>query len=147
MAEKSITINGSVDAVWQALTDPEIVKQYMHGTNLETDWQVGSSITWKGEWQGSTYEDKGSVLEVKPRQLLKVTHWSPMAGTMDTPDNYHTVSYELAGQEGTTLLTVMQDNNASQEEADKMAQNNWGPVLEGLKAAVERGRHPDGTSG
>ncbi|MGC2208426.1 MAG: SRPBCC domain-containing protein [Candidatus Dormiibacterota bacterium] len=138
MAEKSITINASADAVWQALTDPEMVRQYMYGTNMETDWQVGSPITWKGEWQGSTYEDKGSVLEVKPRQLLRVTHWSPTAGTEDTPDNYHTVTYELAGEEGTTTLTVKQDNNASQEEADKMAENNWGPVLEGLKAAVER---------
>ncbi|MFZ0169630.1 MAG: SRPBCC domain-containing protein [Candidatus Dormiibacterota bacterium] len=138
VAAKSITINASADAVWQALTDPEMVRQYMYGTNMETDWQVGSPITWKGEWQGSTYEDKGSVLEVKPRRLLKVTHWSPMAGTEDTPDNYHTVTYELAGEEGTTTLTVKQDNNASQEEADKMAENNWGPVLEGLKAAVER---------
>ena len=138
VAEKSIIINASPDAVWQALTDPEMVRQYMHGTNMETDWQVGSSITWKGEWQGRTYEDKGSVLEVKPIQLLKVTHWSPMTGTEDTPDNYHTVTYELSGQEGTTLLTVKQDNNASQEEADKMAENNWGPVLQGLKASVER---------
>ena len=138
VAEKSIIINASPDAVWQALTDPEMVRQYMHGTNMETDLQVGSSITWKGEWQGRTYEDKGSVLEVKPIQLLKVTHWSPMTGTEDTPDNYHTVTYELSGQEGTTLLTVKQDNNASQEEADKMAENNWGPVLQGLKASVER---------
>jgi len=138
VAEKSIIINASPDAVWQALTDPEMVRQYMHGTNMETDWQVGSSITWKGEWQGRTYEDKGSVLEVKPIQRLKVTHWSPMTGTEDTPDNYHTVTYELSGQEGTTLLTVKQDNNASQEEADKMAENNWGPVLQGLKASVER---------
>jgi uncharacterized protein YndB with AHSA1/START domain len=138
VAEKSITINASADAVWQALTDPEMVRQYMHGTNMETDWQVGSPITWKGEWQGSTYEDKGSVLEVKPSQLLKMTYWSPMAGTEDTPDNYHTVTYELAAQEGTTLLTVKQDKNASQEEAHKMAENNWGPVLEGLKVAAER---------
>lgn len=138
VAEKSIVINASADAVWQALIDPEMVRQYMYGTNVETDWRVGNPITWKGEWQGSTYEDKGSVLEVKPRQLLRVTHWSPMAGTEDTPDNYHTVTYELAGEEGTTTLTVKQDNNASQEEADKMAENNWGPVLEGLKAAVER---------
>jgi uncharacterized protein YndB with AHSA1/START domain len=138
VAEKSITINAPAEAVWQALTDPEMVRQYMHGTNMETDWQVGSSITWKGEWQGRTYEDKGSVLEVKPIQLLKVTHWSPMTGTEDTPDNYHTVTYELSGQEGTTLLTVKQDNNASQDEADKMAANSWGPVLQGLKASVER---------
>jgi hypothetical protein len=34
--------------------------------------------------------------------------------------------------------TLKQDNNASQEEADAMADNNWGPVLEGLKKVAEQ---------
>ncbi|HXN57096.1 MAG TPA: SRPBCC domain-containing protein, partial [Candidatus Angelobacter sp.] len=58
-AEKRITINGSVDAVWDALTKPELVKQYLHGTNMKTDWKVGSPITWSGEWKGKPYQDKG----------------------------------------------------------------------------------------
>jgi predicted lipoprotein with Yx(FWY)xxD motif len=61
-----------------------------------------------------------------------------MGGSEDKPENYHTVTYILAEQNGKTLLTLKQDNNASQEEADKMAENNWGPVLEGLKAVVEK---------
>jgi uncharacterized protein YndB with AHSA1/START domain len=77
------------------------------------------------------------VLEVEPNKRLKNTHWSPMGGTEDKPENYHTVTYELAEQDGKTTLTLRQDNNASQEEADNMAENNWGPVLEALKAVVE----------
>ena len=138
IAEKRITIDASVDAVWQALTDPELVKQYMHGTNMETDWKVGSPITWKGEWKGKAYEDKGEVLEVEPKNLLKHTHWSPMGGSEDKRENYHTVTYELAEQDGKTILVLKQDNNASQEEADKMAESNWGLVLEGLKVVVEQ---------
>jgi len=114
-----------------------MVRQYMHGSNLETDWRVGSPIRWKGEWQGRSYEDKGTVLEVKPGQRLTMTHWSPMADTKDEPDNYHTVTYELVPQDGTTVLTVKQDNNPSQEAADRMAENNWGPVLDGLKLVAE----------
>src|SRR5205807_9908914 len=53
-------------------------------------------ITWKGEWQGKTYEDKGTVLAVEPNKLLRITHWSPMGGSEDKPENYHTVTYELA---------------------------------------------------
>jgi hypothetical protein len=48
------------------------------------------------------------------------------------------VTYELAGEDGKTTLTLIQDNNASQEEADKMASDNWGPVLNGLKETVEK---------
>ena len=138
VAEKRITIDASVDAVWQALTDPSLVKQYLHGTNMETSWKVGSPITWKGEWKGKTYEDKGTVLAVEPKRLLRTTHWSPLGGSEDKPENYHTVTYELADKEGQTMLTLKQDNNASQEEADTMAEKNWGPVLEGLKTVAEQ---------
>jgi uncharacterized protein YndB with AHSA1/START domain len=134
----TVTINAPRARVWDALTNPAKVKQYLHGTNLSTDWKVGSSISWKGEWKGKSYEDKGAVLEVEPEMLLKNTHWSPMGGSEDKPENYHTVTYELAEQGGKTILTLTQDNNATQEEADKMARDNWGPVLAGLKETAER---------
>ena len=138
IAEQRVTINAPVGAVWKTLTEPGLVKQWMHGTNLETDWRVGSPIAWKGEWKGKSYEDKGVVLEVEPGKLLKNTHWSPMGGSEDRPENYHTVSYELAEADGQTILTLKQTNNASQQEADRMAADNWGPILEGLKEVAEK---------
>ena len=137
-AIKSVTIDAPRAKVWDALTNPLKVKQYMHGTTMSTDWKVGSPITWTGEWQGQSYEDKGTVLAVEPEQLLKTTHWSPMGGSQDEPENYHTVTYELAEQGGKTILALTQDNNATQEEADKMAENNWGPMLQGLKETAEK---------
>ena len=136
-AIKTVTIHATRAEVWSALTNPEKVKQYMHGTEMSTDWKEGSPISWKGEWKGRSYEDKGTVLAVEPQKLLRYTHWSPMGGSEDKPENYHTVTYELTGDNGKTALTLKQDNNATQEEADKMAQDNWGPVLEGLKKLVE----------
>lgn len=138
VAKKQITVNAPSDVVWRALTDPAMVRQYMHGTNMQTDWTVGSPITWKGEWQGKTYEDKGTVVAVEPKKLLKITHWSPMGGSEDKPENYHTVTYELAEHGQETILTLEQDNNPSQEAANTMAEQNWGPVLDGLKAAAEQ---------
>jgi uncharacterized protein YndB with AHSA1/START domain len=136
-AIKTVTIDAPRAKVWDALTNPEKVKLYLHGTNLSTDWKVGSPISWKGEWKGQSYEDKGTVLEVETGRLLKNTHWSPMGGSADKPENYHTVTYELKDAGGKTILTLTQDNNATQEEADKMAEDNWGPVLRGLKETVE----------
>jgi uncharacterized protein YndB with AHSA1/START domain len=137
-AIKSVTIDAPRAKVWDALTNPLKVKQYMHGTTMSTDWKVGSPITWTGEWQGQSYEDKGTVLAVEPERLLKTTHWSPMGGSQDEPENYHTITYELAEQGGKTILALTQDNNATQEEADKMAENNWGPMLQGLKETAEK---------
>jgi uncharacterized protein YndB with AHSA1/START domain len=136
-AIKAVTIDASRATVWDALTNPAMVKEYMHGTNLSTDWKVGSPITWKGEWKGQSYEDKGTVLAFEPERLLAYTHWSPMGGSADTPENYHTVTYELSEAGGTTTLTLTQDNNATQAEADSMAENSWGPVLQGLKETAE----------
>jgi len=136
-AVNKVTINAPRADVWDALTNPEKVKKYMHGTEMSTDWKEGSPITWTGEWKGKPYQDKGEVLEIEPERVLKYTHWSPMGGSEDTPENYHTVTYELAGSDGTTTLTLRQDNNATQEEAEKMAKDNWGPVLKGLKETAE----------
>ena len=137
-AINTVTINAPKADVWDALTNSAKVKQYMHGTEMSTDWKEGSSISWKGEWKGKSYEDKGSVLEVEPQRLLRYTHWSPMGGSEDKPENYHTLTFELAGNDGKTILTLTQDNNPTQEEADKMARDNWAPVLEGLKATAEK---------
>lgn len=137
-AVRSVNIKASPDDVWKALTDPEKVKRYMHGTEIATDWKKGSPIYWRGEWKGRRYEDKGTILAIEAGKLLSYSHWSPMGGSEDKPENYHTVTYELeGGGDGETRLVLKQDNNPTQEEADQMAEKNWGPVLEGLKTTAE----------
>jgi len=135
-AKATTTINASASKVWDALTKPEQIKQYMFGTQVTTDWKVGSPITYKGEWKGKPYEDKGQVLEIEPRKRLVSTFWSALAGLPDTPENYKTVSYELAPEGDRTKLTITQDNNASQAEA-KESEKNWKMVLDGIKKLVE----------
>ena len=136
-AIRTVVVNAPPAEVWDALTNPAKVKQYMHGTEMSTDWGVGSPITWQGEWKGQSYVDRGTVLAHEPGRLLKYTHWSPMGGTEDAPQNYHTVTFELAGDGDRTTLTLTQDNNATEAEAETMAENGWAPVLRGLKGTVE----------
>ena len=136
IAKATTTINAPASKVWDALTKPEQIKQYMFGTQVTTDWRVGSPITYKGEWKGKAYEDKGKVLEIEPRKRLVSTFWSSLAGLPDTPENYKTVSYELAPEGDRTKLTITQDNNASQEEVTESEQN-WRMVLDGIKKLVE----------
>jgi uncharacterized protein YndB with AHSA1/START domain len=134
----SVTIDASRAEVWDALTNPAKVKQYLHGTEMSTDWREGSPIFWRGEWKGKPYEDKGKILEVKAQRMIKYTHWSPLGGSDDKPENYHTLTYELAGDDSKTTLTLTQDNNPTKEEAEKMAKDSWGPVLQGLKETAEK---------
>src|SRR5216684_1074674 len=95
IAKKTISINAPAAKIWEALTKPELIKQYLFGTQVTTDWKVGSPIIYKGEWQGKSYEDKGKILKIEPNKLIVSTYWSSMSGMPDAPENYKTVSYEL----------------------------------------------------
>ena len=124
------------EQVWRALTDPELIKKYMFGSEVNTDWQPGSPITWKGEFEGRAYEDKGEIIAVEPGQRLEVTHFSPLTGQEDRPENYHRVRYDLQPANAGTSVRLTQDNSGSAEEAEHSGAN-WQMMLDGLKKVVE----------
>lgn len=136
-ARARVTIKAPAARVWQALTDPEQIRQFMFGSEVVTDWQVGSPILYRGEWKGKAFEDKGRILEFEPPKRLVTTHWSPLSGVADRPENYHTVQYDLSEHDGKTDLSLTQDNNASEQERQE-SERNWGSMLEGLKRLVEQ---------
>ena len=136
IAKATITINAPAPKLWEALTTPDLIKQYLFGTNVTTDWQVDSPIVYEGIWEGKAYRDKGVILQVEPGKLLVSTYWSALSGKPDIPENYQTVRYELATEGKGTRLTIVQDNNATQEDANHSAQN-WSMVLAGMKKLLE----------
>jgi uncharacterized protein YndB with AHSA1/START domain len=137
VATAECEIDAPPDKVWRALTEPELIKKYMFGSEVKTDWQPGSPITWKGEFEGREYEDKGEIIAVEPGQRLEVTHFSPLTGQEDRPENYHRVRYELQQTTGGTSVRLTQDNSSSAEEAEHSAAN-WQMMLDGLKNVVEQ---------
>lgn len=137
VAKASMLINSPVSRVWDALTKPELIKQYLFNTDVISDWKVGSPILYRGEWEGKTFEDKGEILAFEPEKKLVSTHWSPLSGVPDQPENYHTVTYDLVSREDKTEITITQDNNASEQEKAH-SEENWKAVLVGLKNLLEQ---------
>jgi uncharacterized protein YndB with AHSA1/START domain len=132
-----ILVNAPKEKVWEALVRPDRVKRWLHGTEVSTDWKPGSAITYKGEWKGRAYEDKGKVIEAKRGERLMTTFWSSLAGLPDRPENYKRVIYSLQGPEGGPVrLILTQDNNKSPEEASANGEN-WKGALARLKDSVE----------
>ncbi len=136
VARATTLVNAGPDAVWTALVEPAAIKQYMFGTTVESEWSEGSSIVWKGEWQGRAYEDKGMILRFEPGRLLAYSHFSPLSGLPDEPRNYHTVTVELARDARGTRVTLTQDGNAT-AEAREHSERNWTMMLDSLKGYVE----------
>jgi uncharacterized protein YndB with AHSA1/START domain len=136
LTETTITIDASPAQVWKALTTPEMIKKYLFGTNVSTDWKVGSPITYSGEYNGTKYYDKGIIKKIEPEKLLQSTYWSSMSGREDKPENYILVTYSLTKKDYKTVLTITQDNNASEKEKEHTTEN-WNIVLKKLKEIVE----------
>lgn len=136
IAKATTIIYAPVSKVWQALVNPEIIKQYLSNTEVISDWKVGSPILYKGEWEGKAFEDKGEILEIEPEKVLKSTHWSPLSGVPNIPENYHTVTYILSDRGDSTEVTITQDNNATEQE-QAHSEKNWKTVLEGMKSLLE----------
>ena len=137
IAKASTTISASASEVWDALTNPDMLKQYFFGTNAISDWKEGSPLEFRGSWEGKEYADKGTILKSDPPKLFQYTYLSSMSGLADAPENYMNISYELLEDNGETTLTVKQENVAN-EEARKHSEENWKNVLKDLKALLEK---------
>ena len=136
IARSSIVIGASRDKVWNALVDPAALKQFFFGADVRSDWREGSPITWSGVWEGKPYQDKGVVLKAVRDDALQYTHFSPLSGQPDRPENYHTITIALSDRGRKTLVELSQDNNPT-EDAQLHSEQNWKMVLSGLKKFVE----------
>lgn len=136
VATSTITIDAARERVWAVLTDPDAAKEFMFGTDLDTDWTVGSPIRWRGVWEGKPYEDHGVILEFEPSRRLVNTHFSPLSGEEDVPENHHTLTWTLEETGGATVLTLSQDNNATPEAAAH-SKGMWDSLVAKVKEIAE----------
>ena len=136
-ARAEATIKAPAEKVWEAFTEPKLVKQWLFGTDMEVSgWETGGKIRYKGEWEGKAYEDKGEILEIVPGQKLVTSYWSSVSGSPDSPENYQKVTYELAPEGDHTHVTIIQDGNKTEEGA-KHSESNWNQVLASMKKLLE----------
>jgi len=77
------------------------------------------------------------IRRVKPERILQYSHFSPLSGLPDQPESYHTVTIELLRKGTQTLVTLAQDNNATEEEREH-SERNWGMMLSALKKFLEQ---------
>lgn len=126
----------TAEKLWHALTDPATVKQYFYGTNLITTWEPGTPIRFTGEWEGKTYEDKGTILAYEHNRLLKYDYYSSFSPLPDLPENYMHITYRVTEVPEGVKLEIIQENAASQETADHSEQN-WKALMEEVRKIVE----------
>src|SRR5437762_1972 len=92
--KNTIVIHAPAERVWDILVNPEQTKKYMFGCETVSDWRPGSSLMWKGSYEGKEMVFvKGTIEEIKPFELLAYTTIDPNNPAMnDVPENYLTVT-------------------------------------------------------
>jgi uncharacterized protein YndB with AHSA1/START domain len=134
----SATILAPIKNVWEALINPEQIKKYFFGTEVVvSDWKVGSTLIFRGEWEGKAYEDKGIILEFEKEKKIKYKYWSSFSGTEDIPENYACITYEIVEEGNNTIYTVTQDSIKTPELREHSEQN-WRMVFDNMKALLEK---------
>lgn len=111
--------------MWDALTNPATIRQYLFGTEAESDWKVGSNITYRGEYGGVSYADKAIIVDLEENRRLVTRYWSSMSGLPDAPENYVGVRYEIEEMDGRCELRVTQEDNKTDAEAEQR-KKDWG---------------------
>lgn len=141
----SIQIQATAEKVWDLLVNPQQTKKYMFGCEAISDWTIGSSLVWKGEYEGKSMDFvKGHIVQIQPFQLLVYTVIDPNNPLIpDIPENYLTVTYKLTQENTATLLEVIQGDYASVADGEKRYQDSynngegWNPILVMIKQFAE----------
>lgn len=134
---KTIQIDAVKAKVWNALTNPQMIKQYLFGTEVVTDWKIGSDIIFQGNWEGKAYKDKGKIMQCEAEKVFQYTYWSGFSGLEDKAENYSLVTFEVNGDDTTTTLKLSQQGFAN-EQAQEHSEKSWSAVVQKIKEIVEK---------
>ena len=132
----TITLHAPIEKVWDALTTPELVKRWQFGSDVITDWKVGSEIRFRTEWQGQVFEQWGTILEIVPHSLIRYSLFAPRPGLEDRQENYFVMNYIVTEEKNSIRLDIIQEDDR-QGAVQEALQGEENPVLSALKALIE----------
>jgi uncharacterized protein YndB with AHSA1/START domain len=130
-------IRTTPEELWFALTTPEFAKKYWFGTNLETDWKVGSP--WKLVYPDGRVTDIGEIVEFdRPRRI--VLKWKHQLRPELAAEGCARCSMDLEPQGGTVKLTISHTSERADSALIKAVSGGWPRVLSNLKSLLETGQ-------
>ena len=138
ISSQSIIINARPEKVWQTLTSPSLISQYLFGAQTITNWNVGSDILFKINFEGEEFIDKGIVVENIPNKKLKYKYWSGFCGLEDKSENYSLVSYNIEKVENDKSKLKWTQKGFADDQSRTNSENSLAIILEKIKAIAEK---------
>ncbi|MDH3283341.1 MAG: SRPBCC domain-containing protein [Acidobacteriota bacterium] len=134
--ERSITIEASREAVWNALTDAEELTRWFP---LKARVEPGEGGSVWMSWEKGEFESETPITAWKENELLSVAYERPDPATGD-PLRV-TQEYRLEGRGGTTTLRLVHSGFSTDSSWDELYDGTvrgWDFELRGLKLYLER---------
>ncbi len=131
-----IYIRTTPEALWEAITDPEIRSKYNFGAAVTSEWKVGSSLQ-MGAPEANGLLGQGEVLEVDPPRRLVHTLTALWSDDVKS-EGPSRVTWEIEPIEDSCRLTVTHDE--LREGANPELYGGWPMILSGLKTWLETGQ-------
>jgi uncharacterized protein YndB with AHSA1/START domain len=134
------------EKLWHALTDGALTRQYWYGRRIESDWKVGSTVTfWYEAESGEAVSDRGIVLESDPPRRLSYTwHVEFVDELRDEHPSRVTFEIERSGKE--VKLTLVHDDFEPGSKILDGVRSGWPAILASLKTMQETGKPLASTS-
>lgn len=128
--EKTIEINTTPKKLWRTITDPTITREM--GGEYISDWQIGSSLSWKGT-DGHIYTN-GTILQLEPEFILQHNLFN-----LDEKDKILSViTYKFEDTKKSTTLHAHEEYSVSlTDEEYEAASEGWDFALKVVKEKAE----------
>jgi uncharacterized protein YndB with AHSA1/START domain/DNA-binding transcriptional ArsR family regulator len=130
-----VYIRTTPERLWQAITDPDLTRQYLHRTRVASNWRPGEPITY---WEADEVVVDGSVLEAQPPRRL-VTTWSFRRAADFRNDPPSRVTWEIEAIGDNCRLTLIHDQFPGETPTFRSVGSGWPVVLSSLKSLLETG--------
>ncbi|RNB88690.1 ATPase [Brevibacillus nitrificans] len=128
------------EKLWEALTNSDFTEKYFFGSKIQSDWKVGSEITYSRDGKVSDY---GKILTCEPHRVLSFT-WTYTADTA-VREEPTIVTFELKQMDSAVKLTLKHEKLVSVDIVDRDdtfegLNNGWPAILSNLKSLLETGK-------
>ena len=141
--QHNIFINAPVALVWNALTDPKLMKLWLWENEVQviSDWKPDSSMLFKGTFHEVAYTDKGNILKIEKEKQFSYNYWSHLSQLPDTSENYQVIEFILDGKGSQTELGLT-CTNLINDAIYGHWNFYWKITLEILKSVIEKANSP-----
>ena len=129
--------------LWNALTQPDVTRQYWFGAHQQSAWTEGAS--WHLLKPDNTIADSGEILEAHPPHRLVLT-WRNETDPALTGEGFSRATYTIERTPHGARLTVTHEIPVQDSLFLKAVAHGWPLILSSLTSLLETGAPLPGTS-